>query len=277
MSLTLTDEGLAPRRRPPSSTLVMPVPETGDARMSESKEQDVSNRVSRRRALGLLGAASAAWTGACSGDTPTSATTTTTTTTAAATPGAGGTNAVCAVAPSETLGPFPNLGDFVRSDVREDRQGLPLQLTISVVNVNQACAAVSGAAVEIWQCDVAGDYSQYGNAQSATFLRGLQTTDSAGRAAFTTIYPGWYQGRATHIHVDVSVNGRSVKVTQIAFPEEVTAAVYRTGVYASRGQNTTSNARDGIFSDSLAQQLIAITGGDPISGYTGTFQVGVAI
>jgi protocatechuate 3,4-dioxygenase beta subunit len=229
--------------------------------------------VSRRRALGLLGVAGAALgTTACSGDTPTSASSTTTTT-----PGAGGTNAVCAVSPSETLGPFPNLGDFVRSDVREDRQGLPLQLTINVVNVNQACAAVSGAAVEIWQCDVAGDYSQYGNVRSATFLRGLQTTDGSGRATFTTIYPGWYQGRATHIHVDVSVNGRSVKVTQIAFPEDITASVYRTGVYASRGQNTTSNARDGIFSDSLAQQLISITGGDTANGYTGTFQVGVSI
>lgn len=197
---------------------------------------DGQHVVSRRRALGLLGAVGAALNGACSGDTPTSASTTTTTTT---NPGAGGTNAVCAVSPNETLGPFPNLGDFVRSDVREDRQGLPLQLTITVVNVNQACAGVAGAAVEIWQCDVAGDYSQYGNARSATFLRGLQTTDSAGRATFTTVYPGWYQGRATHIHVDVSVNGRSVKVTQIAFPEDVTAAVYRTGVYASRGQNTT--------------------------------------
>lgn len=232
-------------------------------------------RVSRRRALGLLGAAGAAFTGACGGDTPTSASSITTSTTT--TPGAGGTNAVCAVSPSETVGPFPNLGDFVRSDVREDRQGLPLRLTINVVNVNQACAAVSGAAVEIWQCDVAGDYSQYGNARSATFLRGLQTTDNSGRTTFTTIYPGWYQGRATHIHVDVSVNGRSVKVTQIAFPEDITAAVYRTGVYASRGQNTTSNARDGIFSDSLAQQLATITGGDTTNGYTATFQVGVSI
>lgn len=234
-----------------------------------------SRPVSRRRALGLLGAAGAGLGAACSGDTPTSASSTTASTTT--TPGAGGTNAVCAVSPSETLGPFPNLGDFVRSDVREDRQGLPLRLTINVVNVNQACAPVSGAAVEIWQCDVAGDYSQYGNVRSATFLRGLQTTDGSGLATFTTIYPGWYQGRATHIHVDVSVNGRSVKVTQIAFPDDLTATVYRTGVYAGRGQNTTTNARDGIFSDSLTQQLITITGGDTTTGYAGTFQVGVSI
>ena len=36
---------------------------------------------------------------------------------------------------------------------------------------------------------------------------------------FTTVYPGWYQGRATHIHVEVTRNGQSLKVTQIAFPD----------------------------------------------------------
>jgi protocatechuate 3,4-dioxygenase beta subunit len=94
---------------------------------------------------------------------------------------------------------------------------------------------------------------------------------------FVTIYPGWYQGRATHIHVEVSLNGRSVKVTQIAFPEDVTASVYRTGVYASSGQNPTTNARDNVFSDGVAEEMIAITGGDATSGFTSTFQVGVAL
>jgi protocatechuate 3,4-dioxygenase beta subunit len=181
------------------------------------------------------------------------------------------------VSPSETIGPYPSLGDFVRSDVREDRQGVPLGLTITVVNVNASCAPVSGAAVEIWQCDVDGSYSQYGTARAATFLRGLQTTDAAGRASFTTIYPGWYMGRATHIHVEVSISGRSVKVTQIAFPEEVSAAVYRTGVYASRGNNPTTNAQDTVFGDGVSQELVTIASGSATTGYTGTFQVGVAV
>ena len=93
---------------------------------------------------------------------------------------------------------------------------------------------------------------------------------------FTTIYPGWYQGRATHIHLEVTVNGRSVKVTQIAFPEDVTAQVYRTGIYASSGQNPTTNARDNVFSDGVADELVALVG-DTTSGYTGNFQVGVAL
>ena len=233
----------------------------------------MNKRVSRREALGILGAAGAALTVAC-GDSPVSPTTvasaaTTTTTT-------GGTSAACAVTPNETAGPFPSLADFVRSDIREGRPGLALTLAITVVNTSNACAPVAGAQVEIWQCDADGNYSQYGTERSATYLRGIQASDAGGRVTFTTIYPGWYQGRATHIHVEVTQNGRVVKTTQIAFPEDVTAAVYRTGVYASGGQNPTTNSRDGIFSDGVSSELVSLAG-DTSGGYTGTFQVGVAL
>ena len=232
--------------------------------------------VSRRRALGLLGAAGAALSGACGGDTPTSptstaastATATTTTTATAAATGA------CAVSPTETVGPYPSLSQFVRSDIREDRPGLPLNLTITVVNASSACAPVAGASVEIWQCDVAGEYSQYGNSRQQTFLRGIQTTNASGQVTFLTVYPGWYQGRATHIHVEVSVGGTSRKVTQIAFPESVNNTVYATGVYASRGNNPTSNASDMVFSDSLSSELVT-PAGSPAGGYTATFQVAI--
>ena len=230
--------------------------------------------VSRRRALGLLGAAGAALTGACGGDTPTSPTSTSTTTTTTTTTGAtSGTAGTCAVSPNETVGPYPSLSQFVRSDIREDRPGLPLNLTITVVNANSACAPVAGASVEIWQCDVAGEYSQYGSSRTQTFLRGIQTTNASGQVNFVTVYPGWYQGRATHIHVEVTANGRSAKVTQIAFPESVNAEVYRSGVYASRGLNPTSNTSDGIFADSLSQEMATVSG-NTTSGYNATFQVG---
>jgi protocatechuate 3,4-dioxygenase beta subunit len=248
--------------------------------------QNDRNRLSRREALGMLGVAGAAVTAACNGQTPTSptvttstgttGTTTTTTTNPTPTPNPG-TTAACAVSPNETIGPYPSLQDFTRSDIRENKQGLPLTLTISVVNTNAGCAPVSGAVVDIWQCDADGNYSQYGSERNLTYLRGLQTTDSNGRVTFVTIYPGWYQGRATHIHVEVTANGRSVKVTQIAFPEDVTAQVYRTGVYASSGQNPTTNSRDNVFSDGVADEMVTLTSGDTTNGYTGTFQVGVAL
>ena len=120
--------------------------------------------------------------------------------------------------PTETLGPYPSLTDLFRSDIREGKAGTVLNLTVNVVNANSGCAAVSGANVEIWHVDAAGNYSQYGTQTAQTYLRGIQTTNSNGEVTFTTIYPGWYQGRATHIHLEVTVNGRSVKVTQIAFP-----------------------------------------------------------
>ena len=186
------------------------------------------------------------------------------------------TNATCAVTPSETAGPYPSRTDMFRSDIRENRQGTPLALTIKVVNVSSACAAVSGADVEVWHCDAAGDYSQYGSQTAATFLRGIQTTNAAGEVAFTTVYPGWYQGRATHIHAEVTIAGRSVKVTQMAFPESVNNTVYATGVYASRGVNPMSNLSDGIFADSLSSELVTPSG-SPSSGYAAAFQIGVAI
>jgi len=148
------------------------------------------------------------------------------------------------------------------------------------VNVKAGCAAVANAATEIWQCDAAGNYSDYSqpgfNGVGQTFLRGVQTTDSAGAVSFTTIYPGWYNGRATHIHVEVYVNAQRVKVTQIAFPENISAQVYSQGAYASKGQNTTTNARDGVFSDGVDDELATVTGSAG-SGLTASLTIGISV
>ena len=151
-----------------------------------------------------------------------------------------------------------------------------LRLTVKVVNVNNACAAVANANAEIWLCDAAGSYSEYGSATQATYLRGIQTTNANGEVNFTTIYPGWYQGRATHIHVEVTIAGVSRKVSQIAFPESVNDAVHRTGVYESRGTNPMANLSDGIFADSLSAEIVTPTG-DAALGYAATFLIGVAL
>ena len=229
------------------------------------------NRISRREALAAIGAAGTAFAFGCGSDSPTSPSTTTTTTT-------GGTSsAACAVTPTETVGPFPSLSDMFRSDVREGKAGTLLTLTFKVVNVNASCAVVPNANVEIWHVDASGNYSEYGTQTAATFLRGIQTTNANGEVTFTTIYPGWYQGRATHIHVEVTMNGRSVKATQIAFPETINNAVHSQGAYATgRGLNPMSNASDGIFADSLASELITPTG-NVTSGYSASVQIGIAV
>ena len=227
--------------------------------------------IGRREAIAILGAAGAALAAGCGSDatSPTSSTGTTV--------NAGGTSsATCAVSPTETIGPYPSLTDMFRSDIREGKSGTTLTLTLTVVNTNSSCSPVQGANVEIWHTDAAGNYSQYGSQTAATFLRGIQTTDANGQVTFTTIFPGWYQGRATHIHIEVVRNSQSVKVTQIAFPESVNNAVYATGVYASRGNNPLSNAADGIFADSLDSELATVSG-DSASGLTATYRVGIAV
>ncbi len=167
---------------------------------------------------------------------------------------------------------------FFRRDVTEGRPGLALSLVLTIVNTNQNCQPLANAAVEIWQCDASGNYSEYSqpgyDGTGQTFLRGLQVTDANGQVTFTTIYPGWYAGRATHIHVDVFVNGVNKKTTQIAFPETTSAAVYATGVYASKGRNPTSNASDMVFSDGTSTELATLNG-TVSAGYTATLTVGV--
>ena len=231
--------------------------------------------ISRRQILGALSAVgAAALAEACGSASPTSPSTTTTTTTT----GGGTSSGACAVINSETEGPYPdrtgmiNNPAFYRQDITEGKPGTPLTLALTVVNVASSCAPVADATIEVWQCDAAGLYSEYNVAGTA--LRGLQKTDANGKATFNTVYPGWYSGRATHIHLEVFVNGASVKTTQMAFPEDVTAAVYAQGVYASRGQNSTRNSTDNVFADGTTNELATLSG-SPASGYTATLQIGI--
>ena len=232
-------------------------------------------QLSRRQILEALSAVgAAALAEACGSSTPTTPTTTTTTTTT----GGGTTSGACAVINSETQGPYPdrtgmiNNAAFYRQDITEGKPGTPLALALTVVSVASGCAPVANATIEVWQCDAAGAYSEY--TAVGTFLRGLQKTDANGKATFNTVYPGWYAGRATHIHLEVIVNGASVKTTQMAFPEDVTATVYSQGVYASRGQNSTRNSTDNVFADGTTNELASMTG-SAAAGYTATLQIGI--
>ena len=145
----------------------------------------------------------------------------------------------CAEIPDETGGPYPDVKDMIasttyqRADITEGKTGTPLTLTLNVVNVGSGCAPVVGARVIIWQCDADGVYSEYASTQNSdpgqgetgstttTYLRGWQVTDSDGNVTFTTIYPGWYVPRVTHIHLMVyhpSDLKTAVKTTQFCFP-----------------------------------------------------------
>lgn len=184
----------------------------------------------------------------------------------------------CTVSPTETAGPFPTKSpsSLLQSNITGDRTGVALTVKITVNNRNNGCAALSGAIVDIWHCDAAGNYSEYGgsgmqstNYQNVHWLRGRQTTDSSGVVTFTSVFPGWYSGRAPHIHVHIyNASGTSLLITQIAFPTDVCNTVYTTATpYKSRGTQDTQNANDNVFSDSLASELASVSG-SVSNGYT---------
>lgn len=177
----------------------------------------------------------------------------------------------CDESPRETSGPFPTKdpSQQVSSDIRSDRTGIEMSVKIAIKNRNNECRALPGALVDIWHCDKDGNYSEYGgtrmqkaNFQSAHFLRGRQRTDASGVATFTTIFPGWYSGRAPHIHVEIfDSSERSLLVTQIAFPTEICNEVYtKARKFYSRGTQDTPNESDGVFADSLGRQMASIVG-----------------
>lgn len=192
----------------------------------------------------------------------------------------------CQETPTETAGPFPTKtpSSLVSSNIVSDRTGVPLTVKITINNSKNSCAALSGAIVDIWHCDAAGNYSEYGgggmqstNYTSVHFLRGRQTTDANGLVTFTSIFPGWYSGRAPHIHVHVySADGTSLMITQIAFPTDICNTVYTTAAdYEGRGTQDTANSADNVFADSLASELATVFG-SVSAGYTLTHIVTVS-
>jgi protocatechuate 3,4-dioxygenase beta subunit len=179
----------------------------------------------------------------------------------------------CVLTPELTEGPYYIAGEKVRRDIREGHAGTLLTLRLRVLDVS-SCKPIKGAAVDIWHADAAGNYSGFGaGASSRTFLRGIQKTDVNGLAVFKTIYPGWYRGRAVHIHVKVHVGGNVVHTGQLFFPDALTREVYKAAPYASRGNPDMTDAQDSIFVNGGKRGLLALKKSG--AGYIGTIAMGV--
>jgi len=185
----------------------------------------------------------------------------------------------------------------VRSDIRTSfgtstntAPGVQLTLTITLVNTNAGCAALSGYAIYLWHCTRDGNYSLYSSGiTNENYLRGVQVTDANGQVTFTTIYPGCYSGRWPHIHFEVypslaTATGYANRalVSQLAMPSAVSDTVYAgaTGYSASVSNKAAiSIASDNVFGDNTSAQIAAMTPtitGSVSAGYTGTVVVGVA-
>jgi protocatechuate 3,4-dioxygenase beta subunit len=249
---------------------------------------DRRDLLSRRQAMGLFaGLGAGVVAAACSGGSS-SKDASSSASTRAPSAGASGTtasSAACVLTPEATEGPFYLDLDKVRSDITEGREGAPLDLKITVVDAT-GCTPIKDAAVDVWHCDAGGVYSGFsqagaggpGGGQSTTddqtFLRGTQVTDANGLGEFRTIYPGWYRGRAVHIHMKVHVGGSVVHTGQLFFDDGLTDQVYRSAPYSSRGTPDVRNSADDIFRDAgAASAVLAVAPG--AQGYTGEITVGV--
>ncbi|MBI5949153.1 MAG: intradiol ring-cleavage dioxygenase [Chloroflexi bacterium] len=267
----------------------------------------IGRLLTRREVLALFGAVGVTLAAGCTGEssprpTPAANTPGTTTTPASgATPSASlaaastATTAAaaevpsCVVVPALTEGPYFVDEKLNRSDIRTDpvdgttKAGTPLELVLQVSAIGAGCTPLAGALVDVWQCDALGVYSDAQdpgfNTRGKKFLRGYQVTDSAGQAKFTTIYPGWYQGRTVHIHFKVRTqraNGQAYDFTsQWFFDDTLSDEVFKQAPYAAKGNRTTRNSNDGIFRQSGDQLVLKpAKGGD---GYTATFPIGLQL
>lgn len=197
----------------------------------------------------------------------------------------------CIVTPAQTEGPYFSDLRLQRADLRSDpadgtvRNGVPLVLTLRVHGIEgQRCAPLPGARVDVWHCDAHGVYSDAADATFDTrgkqFLRGYQVTDANGTVRFVTIYPGWYPGRAVHVHFKVRTQpdaGRGTEFTsQLYFPDSVTQRVHAQPPYARPGAHGQKNDSDGLFrrgGEALLLDLSAQRGG----GYAARFDIGLLL
>jgi protocatechuate 3,4-dioxygenase beta subunit len=194
----------------------------------------------------------------------------------------------CIVRPEQTEGPYFVDERLNRSDIRSDpsdgsvKDGRQLQLALRVHEIRgDACTPLAGAVVDIWHCDALGVYSDVRDRSFDTrgkkFLRGYQVTDPTGTARFLTIYPGWYPGRAVHIHFKIRTNPESRRgyefTSQIYFDDGLSDQVHAQVPYRVKGQGRLRNQGDGIFQDGGEQLTLQLV--KEAQGYAGVFDIGL--
>ena len=192
------------------------------------------------------------------------------------------TNETCTLTPNSKLGGLPQQTEgpyFVdgmpnRSDIASDtsngltQEGINLSLTIHVYGIdNGSCVPIKGAKVDIWHANSTGVYSAVGEMGTVgkNFLRGNQITDDNGTVKFSTIYPGWYPGRAIHIHDKVRIVNESQEnlewTSQIYFNDSLNEEIHKNAPYSNHGGPQTINERDMIFTGPSTDSLFKLNSG----------------
>jgi protocatechuate 3,4-dioxygenase beta subunit len=235
--------------------------------------------------------------GLASADTVTSTATATdqATATVSSDASASASTGVCTLTAEVTEGPYSLDGALIRTDLREEKEGVEVQYTFTVVDQDNDCAPLADALVELWHCDALGEYSGYvgknGHTEDddGTFLRGGQLTDTNGQVSLISIWPGHYVSRAVHVHMRVHTGvtiadgtytgGTVVHTGQLFFDADLNEKVQATSPYSDNTTAETVLADDTIYDDAgAASGLLTLTAlGTSVSdGYTATLTVGIS-
>ena len=190
---------------------------------------------------------------------------------------------VCVLTPQATEGPFYFDPNQIRQNIVEDRVGAPLRVAVRVMKMDDGCAPLKDALVDLWHTDAEGLYSGYPrqlggqDTSGQTFLRGMQVTDSDGIALFDTIYPGWYPGRTVHIHFKVHYRDNTYVTSQFYFPDDFTDRVYSQAPYSDRPDRPTRNANDSILRGDPAERNLLASVTEDGDGYFSSITVAVTV
>lgn len=170
------------------------------------------------------------------------------------------TASVCELNCEATIGPCHDAA-LERRDISDGWDGLPMLMRLRIVDAD--CRPVPDALVEVWHTNHSGGYSGVAAPmctrdaadRQARFFRGYQRSDASGQVAFDSCYPGWYRGRAVHVHLRIlkgSYNpddrAQAWVTTQLLFSDALNSAIFaKQALYRDAGQPDTTLARDGVI------------------------------
>ncbi len=181
------------------------------------------------------------------------------------------TAAALARTPRQTEGPFyPDVmpadmdNDLVKVVSKAEEAGGEILILTGRIQ-NAKGDALAGALIEIWQCDMHGNYIHTEGASSARRDAGFQgygrtRTDAEGRYRFRTIKPVPYPGRTPHIHVKAHhPDGGATLTTQMYVDGEP------------------ANARDFLYrslsKEEQGRVTVALSRADESGALTGNFDI----
>jgi protocatechuate 3,4-dioxygenase beta subunit len=191
-------------------------------------------------------------------------------------------SACASLTPTKEVGPYFVEESLNRSDITTDPAtgiavaGVPLALNFTLLDEDNGCTALAGAQIDLWHAAPSGLYSDEAveGTEGKKYLRGYQITDANGRAALTTIYPGWYSGRAVHIHARIRIfSGTTATydfLTQLFFDDALTNSVYTHAPYSSRPGRDTLDSADRVYGTDGAELQLAPSA-DGAGGYVAAF------